>query len=145
MSNRANYLLYIGPVATWLRSCLISMTGDYREEEIDYGECLDLVRETFVQYIYNVNSHENPIQTDFEQYNLPPEIYANLYQLLLKAYEGLVANTVRYIDPAEYIEINWTSPDSGIISQTTNRAYENDRIHNSTVEFTAHDLENRFL
>lgn len=143
--TRNDHYLNIGSVAHWLRSNLILYVNDYEEIEIHYSDCLDLIREEFVLFVYQSDNFGNPIQEEFEQYKLAPNIYQSLYNGMISMFQSLVAQTIGMVDPAEYISITWIGPDVGIISQTTNKRYENDRIRDTTVEFTQQDLEQRFL
>ncbi|CAH0448023.1 hypothetical protein SM033_00199 [Vibrio phage vB_VpaM_sm033] len=146
---RQEHIVYIGQIAHYLRGQVVLLTGDIKEEEIDYLETLEIIRDLFVAFIYggeqNMMMMNNPILDTWEHMKLTEEQASWLANSVQSMFGFIIANTIKVIDPNEYVEINWTSVDTGIISQTTNKAYYNESIRQHSQVFTAQELEQRYI
>lgn len=146
---RQEHLIYVGQIAHYLRGQVILLSGDTKEEEVDYLETLEIVRDLFVAYIYggpnNMMMTSNSIHENWSHLGLTVEQANWLTASVNSMFGYIIANTIVSIDPEEYVDVNWVTVDSGIISQTTNRAYKNEVIHEHTQVFTPQELEQRYI
>lgn len=147
--QRREFVLYVGPVAAYLRGQLLLMGGLSDELEIDYNECLDIVRDSFVVYVFGQGGNSfvtmtNPIAEQWEYLNISQAQFDWLLNSIYDQFSYHIAVTIGSIDPDEYVDVNWCAPDTGIISQTIGKAYYNERINEHTQHFSETDMATRY-